>query len=646
MARFRIAGFALMTAILVAGGAIAANPEFNNVTDEAGLTFTHSVLEDTIGHPMHGGVTAADFDGDGWPDLFVTGGGGIEDRLFMNQGDGTFVDEAALWGLTDMYRSNGTTACDYDNDGDQDLFVTSHGDLPGAPHPDAHRLYQNNGDRTFTNVSAAAGVQTTTTVPDGYGAACGDYDLDGDLDLFVGGWHDNQAGNFTGTRLFMNNGDATFTDVTVSSGVAINTTQGFGAIFADMDGDRYPELLIAGDFGTTRYFVNDRDGTFSIQPVLSPGSDKVHNGMGTTLADFNRDGKMDWFVTAIWPAWMDDGPPGNRLYMNDSSGVGDHEIRGLTVDSGVNDGGWGWGASAIDFNHDGWVDIVHTNGWRRCPDPVTGECFMDEPTYLFMNNTDETFTEVGEFYGIENNLQGRGLATLDYDRDGDMDIAIVSNAEPLALFRNDLSGSSINWLEFRLDTSDVEALAPNGYGANIAVTGTGGATQSYRMNGGANYLGRSELIAHFGVGDATVLPEVVITWPSGFRTVLEDVAANQLIDIVAENPLVAPAEYVRGEQADLSVSGLREGEVAIFLGSVAGPGDGPCRPDLGGLCVDVLSPLELGSAVADADGVAVLTVDFPQVGADEVSLQVVAERGVDGLKSLKSNVVTSPVVDP
>jgi len=647
MARFGIATCALTAGLaLIASGASAANPAFTDVTDAAGLTFSNFPLEDTPGNPMHGGVTAADFDADGWPDLYVVGAGGTEDRLYINQGDGTFVDEAALWGLTDLYRGNGSTACDYDNDGDMDLFVTSHGDLPGDPAAGAQRLYQNNGDRTFTNVAVAAGVSVTTSVPDGYGAACGDYDLDGDLDLWVGGWHENEFLNFNGTRLFMNNGDGTFTDVSVPAEVNDITTRGFGAIFADMDGDRYPELLVSGDFGTSKYYINDRDGTFSQMDVLSPGSDKVHNGMGTTLADFNRDGKQDWFVTAIFPAWQSEGPNGNRLYINESNGVGDHEIRGLNATSGLNDGGWGWGTAAFDFNHDGWTDVLHTGGWRRCPDPVTGECFLDEPSYLFMNNTDETFTEVGQFYGLDHILQGRGLATLDYDRDGDMDVVITSNAEPLMFFRNDLSGSDTNWIQFRFDTSNNPALAPNGYGTNVKIIAPGGGEQFSRMNGGSNYLGRSELVTHFGVKDVTQLDEVTIKWADGFQTVLTDVPTNQLMDIVAEAPFSAPDMVVRGEVTDLTLSGLVPGETALFVGSIAGLGDGPCRDNLGGICMDILNPRALGTAIADADGVATLSLTIPDLAASEVFMQVVAERGVDGLQSVKSNIVTSSVVDP
>src|SRR5262249_49907170 len=147
-------------------------------------------------------------------------------------------------------------------------------------------------------------------------------------------------------------------------------TNGFGAVFADMDGDRYPELLVAGDFGTSRYYRNNRDGTFTEQAWFIAGDTKVHNGMGTCVGDWNRDGRPAWFVSAIFPAWEFEGPPGNRLYLN----LGGGAFQSLPASAGVNDSGWGWGSAALDFDNDAWLDLLVTNGWYYC-DPVTQECF-------------------------------------------------------------------------------------------------------------------------------------------------------------------------------------------------------------------------------------------------------------------------------
>src|SRR5262249_30352441 len=164
-----------------------------------------------------------------------------------------------------------------------------------------------------TNVAVAAGLNSTGTYADGYGVVWGDYDLDGDFDVFMGGWKFDPLGGGPNTnRLFKNNlvetGTANFTDVSATLGLFATETHGFGGIVADMDGDRYPELLIAGDFGTSKYYENNEDGTFTAEWPMTEPEGQVWNGMGNTLGDFNRDGKPDWFVTAINPAWHGAGP--------------------------------------------------------------------------------------------------------------------------------------------------------------------------------------------------------------------------------------------------------------------------------------------------------------------------------------------------
>jgi hypothetical protein len=619
----------------------AGTPLFTNQTVAAGVSFTHMPLADTPGVPMHGGGAVGDFNNDGWPDLFVVGGGGTPDRLFINQGNGTFVDAAAAWGLGDLYRGNSATSGDYNHDGCIDLFVTSYGDLPGPPVAGQHRLYRNNCDGTFTNVAAAAGVNETAPYPDGFGATFGDYDLDGDLDLWVGGWMLDTGlpqgpGRALGTRLFRNNGNGTFTDVTVAAGVVSTQVRGFGAIFADMDGDRYPELLVAGDFGTSLYFINNRNGTFTRGLGGIPVTQLAWNGMGTTVADINRDGRLDWLVTAIFPAWHNEGPPGSRLYIND----GNHQFHPLPGGGGVNNGGWGWGASALDFDHDGWIDLVHTNGWPEI-DQVTGGDFRFDQTRLFRNNGNETFTEVALLYGLDHNGQGRGLLLLDYDQDGDLDVVNLTNGGPLFLFRNDLTGPGTNWLEVVLDTSAHVALPPNGWGSNVTLT-RNGVTQTQRLTNGSNYLSNSEWLAHFGMASAPTAT-LTVEWVDGFRTVLMNVAANQRLTVVAEEPYSSSAA-IAGEPIEFVVQGLRPGEVARF-GVSAATGAGTCSPMHGGLCGDLVEPVTiLGTATANADGVATLveTVSLDVAGQTWYS-QALIRRGIGGNLSLKTNVITHVV---
>ena len=507
-------------------------PLFVETTDAAGVTFTEMPAPDTPSGPMNGGGSVGDFNKDGWPDIFVLGGGLTPDRLFINNKNGTFTDQAAAWGLTQLYRGTGATAGDYDKDGCEDIFVTNMGDMPGAPAAGQHKLYRNDCNGHFSDVAVAAGVNQTAPYPTGYGAAFGDYDLDGQLDLFVTGWNETVSGSkiTEGNVLFHNNGDGTFTDVSAAAGIPNPSgLRGFGAIFADMDGDRYPELLISGDFGTSKYYHNNTDGTFTRTNILLPGSDKVYNGMGTTIGDFNRDGRQDWFVAAIFPAWHFEGPNGNRLYLN----KGNNTFRALTSQD-VNDGGWGWGAAALDFDHDGWMDLIHTNGWPNVDD-VTGGDFRHDTTRLFHNNHEGTFTEMAQQVGIVDDLQGRGLFLLDYDRDQKMDVVILHNADRLMLFHNELSGTNINALAIRIDTSNRPALAPGGYGTNIRIR-SGPNMQWFRLNGGSNYLGRSQMIAHFGTFDAPMLAEVTATFADGSKTTLTNVPSNQNLTIKPPNP--------------------------------------------------------------------------------------------------------------
>jgi len=553
--RFRIRlGFLVPLGLAGLAGLIGLAPPasgqgsgFTDVTAAAGVTFDFGPATTTIWHSYLGGGTEGDFNDDGWPDLFIVGGGVEKDRLFINNGDGTFTNQAPTAGLTALYRGSGANAADYDKDGDLDIYVTSFGDMPNSPINGKHKLWRNNGNLTFTNVSVAAGLNSSGTSPDGFGIAWGDYDLDGDLDVFVAGWTlDGTA--FTGNnRLFRSNlsetGTATFTNVTATLGMFTQKCHAFGGVFADMDGDRYPELMVAGDFGTSQYYKNNGNGTFTQQWPMVPGDTKVHNGMGTCVGDFNRDGLQDWFVTAIYPAWLNEGPPGNRLYINQGGG----QFQSLPESAGVNYGGWGWGTSSLDFDNDGWLDLVMTEGWWDCPDPVTLTCFANEPSYLFHNNGDDTFSEVHAEQGIVNLYQGRGLITLDYDRDGDMDVVILSNPmmgpgdDPetghLKLYRNDRCGpggpaAGANFLEVRLDTSASLGLAPDGWGANVRVT-AGGVVQHQRIHGGSNFISRSQLVAHFGLGSAINAEDVTVTWPDGTTTQLANVPANQLITIAS-----------------------------------------------------------------------------------------------------------------
>ena len=515
--RFRRIATALPVLIVAAmppAAALCAEATFSDQTVAAGLTFTPAMMTDVVMPEFYAGGSVGDFNRDGRPDLFLLGGGMVPDALFLNNGDGTFTEDGAAWGIALAHRGQGATVGDYDNDGWPDIHITSGGDLSGADRPGQHILYRNNADGSFTDVAVTAGVNQTSSEDLAHASsAFGDYDLDGDLDLFVTTWDafTPLEGN-DGNRLFRNDGDGTFTDVTVAAGI-VNDFQGFAPRFADMDGDRYPELLIAADFHTSRYYINDTDGTFTNGTVASM-TNMDRNGMGATIADFNRDGLMDWYVTSIYidPPSVKDG---NYLYIN----LGGHLFDPQTSASGVMDGGWGWGTEALDFDHDGWVDLAETNGWIASD-------YQTEPSYLFRNNGDLTFAEIHQSAGLIHTGQGRSLMTLDYDGDGDLDIVITAYDGPLTLFRNDISGDDANWLTVQLDTAADPTLAPDGIGSRLTAT-TGSVSQYFYLGGGASFLGQSQLIAHFGLGTATKVDELTIEWANGSVSVLTDVPANQ-----------------------------------------------------------------------------------------------------------------------
>ena len=542
--QFLVAG---LGALLAAGSDAAAQAQlrFSEQAQAAGLTARHQPSLETL-LAMTAGGAAADFNNDGWQDLYFVSGGGDPDRLYLNNGDGTFSDHAAAAGLGRPHLGHGVAVGDYDGDGWVDIFVTSLG--PAADdraRPSRHLLFHNNGPGpdgvpTFSEVARAARVnRTSPEAPSGMGAAFGDYDLDGDLDLFVTAWVPDARGNL----LFQNQGDGTFENATYRAGLALQGVRGFAPRFADMDGDRYPELLVAADAGTSRYFVNRGDGSFGDATAAS-GTGLDANGMGQVTGDFDNDGRLDWYVTSVHGTggydvpW--DAPPvpgtGNMLYRN----AGGHRYQEVAVPAGVNDGGWGWGAVAVDLDHDGDQDLVTTNGWADLNAAGRYE-WLHERTYLFRNDLDLaagrlTFSEIGAAAGLHHEGQGRGLIHLDYDNDGDQDLVIFDALGPISLYRNELSGPDTHWLRLFLDPGGTPGLAPNGRGARVELT-AGGARQYRYLDGGCTYLGSAELSAHFGLGAQQVAQRVRVEWPDGRVTELDHVAADRTLCVSPTGPV-------------------------------------------------------------------------------------------------------------
>ena len=581
----RAAGL-LLTLGLVAAAA-GAELSFQEATVGAGLLAKRDPLDFPFAN-MTGGATVGDFNRDGWQDLFLLGGGRAPDALYLNNGDGTFTDHAAAAGLAAYHRGIAVAVGDYDANGWLDLFVTSLGPADGPPRIRQHRLYHNagTGDRgahppdaaadaresaagipdgradtrdgaadtpddgahprdggppagagavklgaaravpTFREVAAAVGVAGPLTArADAMGAAFGDYDLDGDLDLFVTAYAEAQ-----GNRLYRNLGrePPRFADATATIAADL-TIWAFAPAFVDLDGDRYPELLIAADFGTSRYLRNGGAGSHDgpgalVDATAASGTDREANGMGSAIGDFNNDGLLDWYLTSVY---ADGGSVskvnGNLLYVNQ----GGHRYRELSAAAGVDNGGWGWGAVAVDLDHDGLLDIVATNGWDK-PNPDGIPEWRSEPTHVFLNRGDLAFHHATFEVGLVHRKHGRGLLHFDYDNDGDQDLLIVNQQGPVSLYRNDLSGPGTNWLRVFADTRGAPHLAPDGFGTRVAVL-AGGRWQARAIYGGSTFSGVPELSAHFGLGAAATVDLLRVTWADGRVTERSGLAPNQTI---------------------------------------------------------------------------------------------------------------------
>jgi len=529
------AGLAGLVAALGAGAAAASSTlSFVDVTTDSGISAFHKpsfALEQgvTILALLSGGGVVGDFNRDGLQDIFFVSGGQLPDRLYINQGQGQFVDEAEAWGVA--VKHMGLAACvgDIDADGWLDIFVTSGGPDGATPSAGKHRLYRNSGLGRFDEIAAAAGVNIASPITcDGLGCAFGDYDLDGDLDLFVAGW----LGPSKGNRLFRNNGNRTFTDVTVAAGIPLVGIRGFSPRFADMNGDRYPELLLAADFGTSKYFRNNKNGTFT-NIAAESGTGLDANGMGQTVGDFNGDGRFDWYVTSIFSTGNPETPgTGNMLYQALEE---EHRYTEVSAAAGVKDGNWGWGTCGVDLDHDGRLDLLATNGW-----PVYAE-FNNKPSRVWMNqgnaaNGIPQFVDVAADSGLWHTLQGRGLLTADFDLDGDQDVVIFAYKGPMKLYRNDLVSTN-RWLRLSLDKGSAVRVPPEGIGCTVTVSdsdpkGSPGSSIIRQVDGGTNFQSQCELTAHVGVGSWAAV-NVRIDWPDGTSTLIRDLETNQNLTILA-----------------------------------------------------------------------------------------------------------------
>ncbi|MBX7081989.1 MAG: CRTAC1 family protein [Nannocystaceae bacterium] len=517
--------------------------QFTDVTLAAGIDYVQGeyhtspeCLVDQLGpgtngyctpERMTGGAAVADIDGDDDLDLFA---GRFEDVdvLLRNEGDGSFTDITLGAGLTEVRHSSGAAFADIDNDGDQDLYVLSIGGY-------GYLLYINDGAGNFVQEAELRGADLTTdVVHTGTSATFGDYDLDGWLDVFVGEWRTTSANGPlpSRARLLHNLGPAqpgVFEDVTDAAGVNMDAvwsqvgwdiegTFVFAPIFADLDDDGFPELMVSSDFAASRLFWNQGDGTF-VDGTVAAGVGLDHNGMGCAVGDHDGDGDLDWYVTSISD---DQSPSDNRLYDNQ----GDGTFVDVAPTLGVGESGWGWGTFFFDPDNDGDLDLFAATGYYYA-------AYTMDPLRLWRNDGVAPWVDVAAEAGFAGPMQRRGALPLDYDADGDEDVFVVVNAGTPELYRNE-HGNQFGWLRVRAVGSSSNR---DGIGARVRLwRDEGGPVQLREIGAGGHYDGHGERVAHFGLGPGDgAVAHVEVYWPvSGQTQSFDDVPRNGTL--VVEEP--------------------------------------------------------------------------------------------------------------
>ena len=520
-----------------------------DVAAEAGVTLLNvsgGPNKDFILTVAGSGAAFFDYDNDQDMDLLLVNGSTFENLrrgddpmlvLYLNEGNGKFSDVTQPSGLHKKGWGMGVCVADYDNDGFQDFYVTTYG--PNV-------LFRNNGDRTFSDVTQQASVEGAFYWSTN--CAFGDYDRDGDVELYVANYaaQDEKTTPRPGLSpfcryqgmdvacgplglpaepdvLYDNNADGTFSDVTDRAGIHDPGYYGYGVIFGDLNSDGWPDLYVANDQNPNFLFRNNQDKTFTEAAVPAGAAFSETGvpqaGMGLDVGDFNQDGHMDIFVTNF-------SGDTNTLYQN----LGDGNFVVVTHEVGLGASSMpylGWGTAFVDFDNDGLLDLFVANGhvYPQVDRLGQGSTFLQR-NQLYRNlggwHFQEIKGEMGEALGVERS--SRATAFADYDNDGDLDILITNLDDRPTLLRNQ-GGNENHWLKLQLvgTRSNRDAI-----GARISVE-VGEVTQIAEVRSGASYLSHNDSRVHFGLGENTTVSQLEVRWPSGLVEVFEDVQADQIL---------------------------------------------------------------------------------------------------------------------
>jgi hypothetical protein len=534
----------------------SAPVQFVDITTRAGINWNLKALAPGTKYlieTMGGGGGFFDYDGDGLLDIYLVsysqtpqpaGASKPGDVLYRNNGDGTFTDVTAKAGIANSLLGMGLAVGDYNNDGRPDLFITGYG---------RSRLYRNTGKGAFTDVTAQAGVNNQLW---GTSSAFFDYDNDGHLDLFVCNYltYDEKnlpctlyegkpyclIKNFKGSasRLFRNNGDGTFADVTEKARITNPNGKGLGVVALDYDNDGRIDIFQANDTAANFLYHNRGDGVFS-EVALEAGvafdpNGNARGGMGVDAEDLDGDGYLEIFVANF-------SDETNALFHNDGEGVFTEVTNRLGLGA-ISLPMSGFGSRFFDYNNDGLVDLFVHNGHPFEPiNKLFPGTTYREPPFLF-ENTGKGFRDVAAEHGapLKKSYAGRGLAVGDIDNDGDSDLLLMNVGEPPVLLRND-GGNGNRWLGIHLvgTRSNRDAV-----GAKVTLMANGRRRNKQKLGGGS-YCSSSDPRLLFGLGASARADEIKVTWPSGQISTLKNVRANQYLTIKEPDANTKTAERNR-----------------------------------------------------------------------------------------------------